>query len=118
MTGALYSTAGRVATGPADNRLDTVVQGPDSNWASGPSHQGGNRSAGMVPLVAQLGVLQVQPGLVASGAVVLTVLLARLVHMSVTAGVQLERGEKGQEGHCSQLRSLARMCTNTLPPPG
>ena len=107
--------------GPVDNQSDTVVQGPDSNWASGPSHQGGNRSADVVPLVVllvvRLGLPQVQPGSVASGVVVPTVLLTRLAHKSVTAGVWPECGEKGQEGDGSQLRSLAEMCTNILPPP-
>jgi len=44
----------------------------------------------------------------ALGVVVPTALLARLVRISVAAGVQPERGEKGQEGDCSRLRSLAR----------
>src|SRR5882724_12343869 len=101
--GALHSTAGRVAMGLVDNRLDTVVQGLDSNWASGPSCQGGNQSAEVVPLVVRLGLPQVQPGSGASGVVVPTGLLARLVCKSVAAGVQQERGEKGQEGDCSRL---------------
>ena len=114
----LCSTAGRVATGPVDTRSGTVVQGPDSNWESGPSRQGGHQSAEVVPLVLRLGFLQVQPGSVALGVVVLTALLARLVRKSIAAGVWLEWGEKGQEGDCSWLRSLARMCANTLPLPG
>src|SRR5882724_3954990 len=103
--------------GPVDNRSDMVVQGPDSNWASGPSHQGGNRSAEVVPLVVRLGLPQVQPGSVASGVVVPTVWLTRLARKSVAAGVQPEWGEKGQEGGGSWLRSLAEMCANILPPP-
>ena len=107
--------------GPVDNRSDMVVQGRDSNWAPGPSHQGDNRSADVVPLVVplvvRLGLLQVQPGSVASGVVVPTVLLTRLARKLVAAGVWLEWGEKGQEGDGSQLRSLAEMCTNILPPP-
>ena len=95
-----------------------VVQGPDSDWASGPSHQGGNQSAEVVPLVLRLGFPQVQPGSVALGVVVPTALLARLVCKLVAAGVWPERGEKGQEGDCLQLRLLAEMCANTLPLPG
>ena len=49
---------------------------------------------GMVP--------RVLTGLVALGAVALTVLLARLAHTSVAAGVQPKKDNKGQEGHHSQ----------------
>ena len=77
--------------GPVDNQSDTVVQGPDSNWEPGPSGQGDNQSVEvvpvLVPLVVRLGLLQMQPGSVASGVVVPTVLLTRLAHKSVTAGV-------------------------------
>jgi len=100
-----------------DNRLDMVAQGPDSDWASGPSCQGGNQSAEVVLLVVRLGLPQVQPGLVALGVVVPTALLTRLARKLVTAGVWLEWGEKGQEWDGSQLRSLAEMCTNILPLP-
>jgi len=61
-------------------------------------------------------VLRVQAGSVALGVVAPTVLLARLVCTSVSAGVQ-ESGEKGQEGHHLQSMLLAKMCTNTLPLP-
>ena len=132
----LHSTAGKVAMGLAGSQSGMVAQGPDSNWASGPSHQGDNRSAGVVPLAVKLGVPgkavqgaqleqaalgmvpRVQAWSVASGVVVPTALLARLICKSVTAGVQLERGEKRQEGDFLRLRSLARTCANTLPPPG
>jgi len=50
----LCSTVGKVAMGPAGSRSGMVAQGPDSNWASGPSCQGGDRSAEVVPLVVQL----------------------------------------------------------------
>ena len=43
-------------------------------------------------------MLQVKPGLVASGVVVLTVLLTRLARKLVASGVQPEWGEKGKEG--------------------
>ena len=117
--------------GLVDNRSDTVVQGPDSNWASGPSHQGSNRSAVVVPLVVpgtaargarlEQAALELVPrvlaGSMVSGAVAPAVLLARLVHMSVTVEVWLERGDKGPEGCHSWSRSLAGMCANTLLPP-
>jgi len=43
--------------GLAGSRSDMAVQGPGSNWALGPNHQGGNQSAGVVLLVVQLGAL-------------------------------------------------------------
>jgi len=42
---------------PVGNQLDTAVQGPDNGGASGPSCQGGNLNAVVVPLVMPLGVL-------------------------------------------------------------
>ena len=93
------------------------MQGPDSNWASGPNHQGGSRSAEMVPLVVRLRLPQVPPGSVALGAVVPTALLTRLAQKSVAAGGRPEWGEKGQEGDGSPLRSLAETCANILPLP-
>src|SRR5882724_4699836 len=67
---------------------------------------GGNQSAGVVPLVVPGGaqlervalelVPRVPAGSMASGVVALTALLARLVHMSVTVEVQLERHDKEQ----------------------
>jgi len=86
-----------------------VVQGPDSNWELGPSHQGHNQSAVVVPLVGQPGVrlewvvlemvLRVLAESVALGVVAPTALLARLGCMSVTAGVWPKRGDEGQMGH-------------------
>ena len=58
---------------------------------------------GMVP--------RMQAGSVASGVVALTVLLARLVHMLVAAGVWPEMGDRGQEGHHLRSRLSAEMCT-------
>ena len=46
-----------------------------------------------------------------------TVLLARLGCTSVIAGVRLKKGGEGQMRHCSESRSLARMCADTPPPP-
>src|SRR5882724_6073572 len=107
--------------GLVDNRSDMVVHGLDSNGASGPSRQGDNQSADVVPLVVplvvRLGLPQVQHGLVALGVVVPTALLTRLACKLVAAGVWPERGEKGQEGDGSWLRSLAETCTNILPLP-
>jgi len=103
-----------------------VAQGLDSNWALGPSCQGHNRSAVAVLLVGQPGVrleqvalemvLRVLAELVASGAVALIALLARLGCTSVAAGVWPKKGDEGQMGCCSELRSLAGMCAN-IPPP-
>ena len=59
----LHNTAGRVAMGPVGSRSGMVAQGLDSNWAFGPSRQGVDRSAGVVPLMVRL----VLPGRVALG---------------------------------------------------
>jgi len=103
-----------------------VVQGLDSDWALGPSHQGYNRSAVVVLLAGQPGVqlervalgmvLRVLAESVALGGVALIALLARLGCMSVAAGVWLKKGNEGQTGHCSESMSLAGMCANTPPP--
>ena len=42
---------------PVGNQLDTAVQGPDNGGASGPSCQGGNLNAAVVPLVVPLEML-------------------------------------------------------------
>src|SRR5882724_289655 len=104
------SSAGRVATGPGGNRLDMVARVAGSSWASDPSRQGHNRCFEVVPLVGQQGVrlervaLDMVPGvlaaLVASGAVALTALLARLGCTSVAAEGWLKSGDGGSMEHC------------------
>src|SRR5882724_3593108 len=106
----LCSSAGRVATGPGGNRLDTVARVPGSSWASDPSRQGHNRCSEVVLMVGQQGVRlecvapDMVPGvlaaLVASGAVALTALLARLGWMLVAAEGRPESGDEGLMGHC------------------
>src|SRR5882724_5817784 len=94
-----------------------VAQGLDSNWASGPICQGGNQSAGVLPLVVRLGVLAwvlgelgrgaqgaqqawaLLAGWMASRAVAPLVMLARLVHMLVAVEVWPRRKDKGPVGH-------------------
>src|SRR5882724_10422133 len=114
--------------GLADSRLGMVVQGLGSDWAPGPSHQGRNRSAVVVPLAGQPGARlerveqEMVPRLlaesVASGAVAPTAQLARRGCTSVAAGVWPKKGGKGQMGNCSESRSSAGMCADTPPPPG
>src|SRR5882724_5016242 len=104
------SSAGRVATGPGGNQLDTVARGPGSSWASDPSRQGHNRRSEVVPLAGKLGarlewvapdmVPGVLAALVASGAVALTALLARLGCTSVAAEGRPESGDEGLMEHC------------------
>jgi len=123
----LHSTAGRVATGQVGSHSGMVAQGPDSNWAPGPSCQGHNRSAVVVLLVGQPVVrlewvtlemvLRVLAESVASGAVAPIALLARLGCMSVPAGVRPKKGNGGQMGRCLESRSSAGMYTDTPPPP-
>src|SRR5882724_3545575 len=103
-----------------------VAQGPDSDWAPGPSHQGHNRSAVVVLLPGQPGAQlewvawEMVPRLlaesVASGAVAPAVWLARLGCTSVAAGVWPKKGGEGQMGYFSESRSLAGMCADTPPP--
>jgi len=61
-----------------------VVQGLDSNWAPGPSHQGRNQSAVVVPLVGQLGVR-----------------LERVALEMVTKGAGLVGGIRGSGPDCA-----------------
>src|SRR5882724_1515237 len=99
----LCSSAGRVATGPGGNQLDTVARVPGSSWASDPSRQGHNRHSEVVPLVGQQGArlervaLDMVPGvlvaLVASGEVALTALLARLGCTLVAAAGRPKNGD-------------------------
>src|SRR5882724_1963475 len=113
--------------GLADSRLGMVAQGPDSDWAPGPSHQGRIRSAVVVPLAGQPGARlervawEMVPRLlaesVASGAVAPTAQLARLGCTMVAAGVQPKKGGEEQMGHCSESRLSAGMCADTPPLP-
>ena len=90
--------------------MDTVARVPGSSWASDPSCQGYNRRFEVVPLVGQQGarpervapdmVPGVLAALVASGAVALTALLARLGCTSVAAEGRPESGDEGLMEHC------------------
>ena len=57
-------------------KLGTALQGPDNSGALGPSCQGGNRNAAVVPLVVQLG----------AGALPLVVLLGQLAWVQAAPG--------------------------------
>src|SRR5882724_7958221 len=123
----LCSSAGRVATGPEGNRLDTVVRVLGSSWASDPSRQGRNRRSEVVLLAGQMGVRlewvawemvpRVLAAPAASGAVALTALLARLGCTSVAAGGRLKGGDEGLMENCYWLRSSACRYANTPPQP-
>ena len=90
--------------------MGTVAWVLGSSWASDPSCQGHNRRSEVVPLVGKQGArlervaLDMVPGvlaaLVASGAVALTALLARLGCTSVAAEGRPESGDEGLMEHC------------------
>jgi len=63
------SIAGRVATGLVITDQIRLCRGQIVIGHLAPTAKGGNRSAEVVPLVVRLGLLQVQPGSVASGVV-------------------------------------------------
>src|SRR5882724_8207087 len=112
----LCSSAGRVATGPEGNRLDTVARVPGSSWALDPSRQGHNRRSEVVLLTGQKGVrleqvaremvLRVLAAPAASGAVAPTALLARLGCTSVAAGGRPKGGDEGSTEYCYEVVGL------------